>query len=106
MRTSKFKTLLIHPGIRELLELHRADAVASGRDTAHVAYCEQLLREWSMEDLDPPRLITGHDLTRSGLEPGPIFKKLLEAVREAQLDGTISTSKEAWEMVHRLLSET
>jgi putative nucleotidyltransferase with HDIG domain len=105
MRTSKLKTLLIHPGIQELLELHRADAVASDRSTAHVEYCQQLLREWSRDDLDPSRLITGHDLTRAGLEPGPIFKKLLDAVREAQLDGTITTPKEAWELVDRLRAE-
>src|SRR5262249_50637528 len=47
MRPSKLKALLIHPGIRALLELHRADALAAGRDTAHVEYCEQLLREWT-----------------------------------------------------------
>ena len=31
-----------------------------------------------------------------GLEPGPLFKRLLDAVREAQLDGTITSKKEAW----------
>src|SRR5262249_59977107 len=46
MRTSKLKTLLIHPGIRELLQLHRADALASNRGVEHVEDREQLLREW------------------------------------------------------------
>jgi poly(A) polymerase len=105
MRPSKLKMLLIHPGIRELLELHRADALAAGRDTAHVEYCEQLLREWTREDLNPPPLLSGDDLIEAGYKPGPIFKKLLDAVREAQLDGTIGTPKEAWEMVYRLLAE-
>ena len=50
MRTSKLKTLLAHPGIHELLALHRADALASGRSDEHVAYCERLLREWSAAD--------------------------------------------------------
>jgi poly(A) polymerase len=105
MRTSKLKTLLIHPGIGELLELHRADALASGRGTDHVTYCERLLREWTAEDLNPPPIVTGHDLTRAGLEPGPIFKHLLDTVREAQLEGTIKTAKEAWELINRLQSE-
>jgi poly(A) polymerase len=105
MRTSKVKMLLVHPGIRELLALHRADALACGRRTDHVDYCEYLLTEWSQEELNPPPLITGHDLTRHGLEPGPLFKRLLDAVREAQLDGTITTPKEALEMVDRLLGE-
>jgi poly(A) polymerase len=105
MRTSKLKTLLIHPGIQELLALHRADALATNRSTDHVDYCEQLLREWTMEDLDPPPLITGHDLTRMGLEPGPMFKQLLDAAREAQLDGSVKNAREAREMVERLLKD-
>jgi poly(A) polymerase len=105
MRTSKLKTLLIHPGIRELLALHRADALASGRGAEHVEYCEQLLRDWSDEDLNPPPLLTGHDLARSGLEPGPLFKRLLDAVREAQLEGAVTNTKEARELVDRLLAE-
>jgi poly(A) polymerase len=105
MRTSKLKALLVHPGIRELLDLHRADALAWGHSTDHVEYCEYLLREWTEADLDPPPLITGHDLARLGLEPGPLYKKLLDAVREAQLDGTITTAKQATELVKRLLKE-
>ena len=104
MKTSKLKTLLAHPGIHELLALHRADAVASGRSDEHVAYCERLLREWSEADLlNPPPLFTGHDLQRTGLEPGPIYKRLLDAVREAQLDGTIKAPHEARVLVERLL---
>jgi poly(A) polymerase len=105
MRTSKLKTLLVHPGIRELLDLHRADALASGKDTAHVEYCEQLLQEWTATDLNPEPLLTGHDLLRMGLEQGPLFKRFLDAVREAQLDGTIKTRSEGMEMVKRLLTE-
>jgi poly(A) polymerase len=105
MRPSKLKTVLIHPGIRELMDLHRADAVAAGRSTDHIEYCEQLLRQWTPNDLDPPPLITGDDLIQAGYKPGPIFKKLLDAVREAQLDGTMRTSHEAWEMVERMCAE-
>src|SRR5205814_6856747 len=43
MRPSKLKGVLAHPGIRELLALHRTDALASGRSTEHVEYCERLL---------------------------------------------------------------
>jgi poly(A) polymerase len=105
MRTSKLKTTLVHPGITELLALHRADALASGKSADHVDYCEYLLREWTAADLNPPPLLTGHDLTRLGLEPGPLFKRLLDAVREAQLEGTITTPKQALELVQRLLAE-
>jgi poly(A) polymerase len=105
MRTSKLKMILVHPGIKELLALHRADALASGRSTEHVDYCEHLLREWTETDLNPPALLTGHDLTRQGLKPGPLFKRLLDVVREAQLEGTITAKKQALELVDRLLKE-
>jgi poly(A) polymerase len=103
MRTSKLKETLAHPVAQELLALHRADALASGRNTDHVDYCEQLLSEWTAEDLNPPPLVTGHDLARKGLQPGPLFKRLLDAVREAQLDGTVKTAKDALELVDRAL---
>ena len=102
MRQSKLKVILIHPGIRELLALHRADARASGRSEDHVDFCEQCLNQWSAQDLDPPPLITGDDLVRQGLQPGPHFKAMLDAVREAQLEGTITTAEEAIALVFRL----
>jgi poly(A) polymerase len=105
MRTSKLKMTLAHPGIRELLALHRADALAWGHSTDHVEYCEQLLREWTAEDLDPAPLVTGHDLARLGIEPGPIYKRLLDAVREAQLDGTITNARQAFELIEKIRSE-
>jgi poly(A) polymerase len=94
--------ILVHPGIHELLALHRADARASGRSEDHVNFCEQCLDQWSPQDLDPPPLITGDDLVRHGLEPGPNFKPWLDAVREAQLEGTITTAEEAIALVFRL----
>lgn len=105
MRTSKLKPLLAHLGIRELLALHRADALAWGKSTDHVEYCEFLLNEWSDTELNPPAVLTGHDLTRHGLEPGPKFKQLLDAVREAQLDGLVKDKQQALELVDRLLAE-
>jgi poly(A) polymerase len=103
MRTSKLKTILSHSGIRELLDLHRADALASGHSPGHVDYCEYLLREWRATELNPPPLVTGHDLTRRGLTPGPKYKVLLDAVREAQLDGTVRNSQQALELVDQLI---
>jgi poly(A) polymerase len=105
MRTSKLKMLLVHPGIGELLALHRADALASNHAADHVDYCEFLLRDWSPEELNPPPLLTGHDLTRHGLVPGPQYKRLLDTVREAQLDGTLKTARQALELVDQLVAQ-
>ncbi len=106
MRVSKVKTILAHPHIRELLALHRADALASRLNTDHVEHCEGLLDQWSDADLNPPPLVTGYDLANLGLEPGPIYKRMLDAVREAQLEGTIGTSDQALELVRQLLAQS
>jgi len=105
MRTSKLKMILIHPGIHELLALHRADALASGKSVDHVEYCEHLLREWTDADLNPRPLITGDDLVCRGLSPGPLFKRLLDAVREAQLEGTLTTPEQAIAFVAEILAK-
>ncbi len=105
LRASKLKSILVHPGIDELLALHRADALASGRSDDHVKYCEFLLDEWTEDELNPPPLLTGHDLTRHGLEPGPFFRELLNKVREAQLEGAINSKKDALAMVDGLIDQ-
>lgn len=42
----------------------------------------------------PPPFVTGDDLTAAGLKPGPLFKRVLDAVYDAQLEGHVG-SKEA-----------
>jgi poly(A) polymerase len=105
MKISKLKMTLAHPGIGELLALHRADALASGNSLDHVEYCERLLNEWSPADLNPPPVLTGDDLTRHGLRAGPLYKQLLDTVREAQLEGTVKTTEQALALVDRLVME-
>jgi poly(A) polymerase len=94
MRPSRLKPILVHPGIGELLALHRADAVASGRSVEHVEFCERMLRDTPPEELNPPPLVTGDDLRALGLTPGPEFRRILDAVREAQLEGKVRTKEE------------
>ncbi len=61
---------------------------------------------WSREKLDPPPLLTGNDLQRSGIPTGPIFRTILERVRNAQLDGEISTAAEAMVLAQQILATT
>ncbi|MBY0457522.1 MAG: CCA tRNA nucleotidyltransferase [Gemmataceae bacterium] len=104
MRPSALYPILIHPGARELLALHRATALAEGRNDDHAAFCERVLRDSSPEELNPPPLVTGEDLIALGLKPGPVFKRLLEAVRAAQLDGLARSKEEAHLLIQRLLA--
>jgi poly(A) polymerase len=55
--------------------------------------------EYSAEEIKPEPLINGYDLINLGYKPGPMFKKILDAVEEAQLDNQIETKEEALKFV-------
>jgi poly(A) polymerase len=68
-------------------------------DAAWRFYQERLLPQESR-----PRLLTGDDLKALGLTPGPDFRRLLEAVAEAQWEGQVASREEALALVHQLLA--
>ena len=54
----------------------------------------------------PPKLIDGHDLMREfGLKPGPKIGEILEAVREAQGAGELSTKEDALALARKRLAK-
>jgi len=62
-------------------------------------------REREAELVRPPKLISGHDLMQFfGLQPGPELGHILEAVREAQAAGEVTSREEALSLVGRWLS--
>jgi poly(A) polymerase len=73
-------------------------AQATHTETADIAWCRARL-QGPRETLDPPPLLTGDDLIRHGIRPGPAFRVLLERVRAAQLDGEVHTQAEALALV-------
>jgi poly(A) polymerase len=99
----RLKRLLVRPLIHELLALERAHAAAAHGSTADVDFCDTYLRTTPKEEIDPPPLLTGDDLVARGLEPGALFKELLDRVRDAQLNDEIKTREEALALVRRLL---
>lgn len=105
MRASALKPILSHPGIGELLALHRADALASGHNLEHIEFCERVLRETPPEVLNPPPALTGEDLIALGLKPGPDFKRWLDAVRVEQLEGRVKTKEGAVAFLHPLFEK-
>ena len=48
-----------------------------------------------MEELHPPRLITGDDLIALGIPPGKIIGDILRALEDEQMEGRISSRDEA-----------
>lgn len=105
LRESKLKRIMAHPGIAELIDLHEADALATDGDLSEVDYCRYYLREQPQGPIDPPMLFTGHDLARLGVKPGPVFKTVLDRVREAQLDRQIHDKAGATQLARAVLAE-
>jgi poly(A) polymerase len=95
MRESKRKRFVRRPDFPELLELFRLDCVASHRDLSVWEWIVEYVRTLPEDSLKPPPLLSGHDLIALGYVPGPVFKKILSEVEDAQLEGTMRTKEEA-----------
>ena len=89
------KKLFVEPGMGDLLCLARAHAESQQQSTRHVDFVEQYLNTLPEGSLDPAPLIGGRDLQNLGIPAGPIFKRLLDQVRDEQLNGTITTHDQA-----------
>lgn len=79
----------------EHLELHLLDCSSSHGNLNNYEFVKQFLRNTPPEQVRPLKLISGDDLIALGLRPGPEFKAILEAVEEAQLNGTLESREEA-----------
>ncbi len=76
---------------------------------AWVAVGRKRLRERLLRYQTEYRLVetelTGDDLKAMGLEPGPSFRQLLGALRDARLDNKVSTREEEEALLEKLLAE-
>jgi poly(A) polymerase len=83
----------------EHLELHRLDCSSSHGHLENYEFVRRFLRETPPEQVRPPRLVSGDDLIALGLRPSPDFKRILEEVEEAQLNGSLGSREEALRFV-------
>ncbi len=98
--------------IPDLLIIAAADvlgkeAESSERSTAFMAFLNQLMIDFETNfkpRTSSPRLITGHDLTAEfGLEPSPLYRKILDRVEEERLSRSDMTRQDALALVRRLI---
>ena len=92
---AQLKRTLSHPYREELISLLRAKSLATAADRHPMLFCAEFLAKTTPSQMDPPPLFNGDDLKRMGLNPSPEFKRLLEVIRDAQLNNEISTPEEA-----------
>ena len=104
MRPSTLVRLLREPHFPELLELHRADCLASHGKLDLYEFCQEQLAALKKEHLRPPALLTGSDLIAMGFTPGPLFREILAAVENAQLEGQLDSYRAALRFVQRKFS--
>ncbi len=95
MRPGRLKRFLRMPDFDLHLELHRLDCLASHGMLDNYEFCREQLQILALDDLHPPRLLTGNDLIAMGFTPGKIIKDILLAVEEEQLEGRIQSAEQA-----------
>ena len=102
MRPATLKRFVRLPRFEEEhLELHHLDCLASHGNLDAYEFVRRFLRETPPEEVRPPRLLTGEDLKAMGFRPGPLFKEILQAVEEGQLEGRLVRREDAVDFVRR-----
>jgi poly(A) polymerase len=79
------------------------DAIATARlYVEKIESLKLLITEARKTEIAPAPLLTGEDLIAMGLQPGKLFKIILDQLYDAQLEGRIRTRESAVEFVKRM----
>jgi len=105
MREARLKRLFAEDGFEELAELWRADCLASGGTAEAYEDLMARYRALGREEVKPAPLVTGHDLIRMGLAPGPLFRQVLEQVYDAQLEGRATSKEDAVALARQIVDQ-
>ena len=104
MRPAKWKRMIADANFPLELELHRLDCSACHGFLENYVWLLDRMAELRRtgEQVLPPPLLTGHDLIRLGLKPGPEMGKLLSCLRDLQLEGQIADRSEALKIAEKM----
>ncbi|MGD0542658.1 MAG: hypothetical protein ABSB33_14180, partial [Tepidisphaeraceae bacterium] len=95
------KRFLAHP--KSGLSRQLMESIASvGLHQDRIATLQAELAGLSLQDVAPAPLLDGNELIAAGFSPGPAFRRILDAVYDAQLEGRISTKEEAMKLAKTL----
>ena len=93
-------------GFEEHLELHRLDCLASHGDLTNYELARHMLAETPPAEIKPAPLVRGQDLIAQGYTPGPLFKQILRAVEDAQLEGRLHSREDALRLIAEQFPQT
>ena len=82
-----------------------AMTILHAEDSALFVHIRKAIIEHEKTGLAPGRLINGHDLLDAGLRPSPKLGDVLEAVYDAQLEGSISNRNDALRLAKAIYTE-
>ena len=102
MKESTIKKFLRLPCFEEHLELHRLDCQSSHGDLTSYKFMRDKLASTPQETMRPRPLVTGNDLIAAGYTPGPLFKEILSAVEDSQLEGELPNKEAALKFVRQV----
>jgi putative nucleotidyltransferase with HDIG domain len=95
MRKATLRRLLMRETFPLELELHRLDCLGSHGKLDHYEFLVQQAVELEKQPAIRPPLLTGEDLIKLGMKPGPAMGALLAEIREKQLSDELKTPCEA-----------
>jgi poly(A) polymerase len=99
MKASTLKRFFRLEDFPEHLALHRMDCMAAHANLDIYDFVRDQYYAMPEETVRPQPLLTGRELIAAGYKPGPLFKEMLQAVEDAQLEGAIATADEAMALV-------
>ena len=95
------KRFLARPSSSDARKLLEA-LLRAGEDSNRIPWLQEQFLKLEQTDYSPPPFVTGDDLTAAGLSPGPLFKRVLDAVYDAQLEARVSTKEDAMQLALQL----
>jgi len=98
MRKATLRRLLMRETFPLELELHRLDCLGSRGDLDLYEFLVEQAAELKKKPAILPPLLTGMDLIKLGMKPGPALGALLAEIRERQLQDELKTPRgaKAW----------
>lgn len=98
-----FKRLMAHPAFKWLSSLARARHHGLPDGAAREATLSGRIASVRPDCVQPAPFVTGDDLISRGLEPGPLFRRILDRFYTEQLDELINTREEALDRLEQIV---
>ena len=95
MKRAKWMRIIADANFPVELELHRLDCMSCHGILDNYVLMLDRLREYSLLPSPAKPFLTGHDLIRLGVKPGPEFGRILREAEDLRLEGELASRKKA-----------